>query len=85
METEKSTHAQRDGVKRIQTYLNSELCTQYTSLVLVTCFFVSGLIDSVAFNSWSCFVSMQTGEHYTKQKQENIAEILYQATLSSPP
>ena len=33
-----------------------------TNWLLVILFFTSGLIDSVAFNSWSCFVGMQTGE-----------------------
>jgi hypothetical protein len=32
------------------------------SVVLVTLFFISGLVDSVAFNSWNCFVNMQTGK-----------------------
>ena len=35
------------------------------SVVLVTLFFVSGLVDSVAFNSWNCFVNMQSGKPYT--------------------
>ena len=26
-----------------------------------SCFFTSGMIDAVAFNSWNCFVGMQTG------------------------
>ena len=29
--------------------------------VLLLCFLTSGLIDTVSFNTWSCFVSMQTG------------------------
>ena len=39
------------------------LTSTSVSLVVIVCFFVSGLIDSVAFNSWNCFVQMQTGEH----------------------
>lgn len=34
---------------------------QSVGLVIIVCFFISGLIDSVAFNSWNCFVQMQTG------------------------
>ncbi|OQV09391.1 hypothetical protein CLAIMM_13517 [Cladophialophora immunda] len=44
-----------------QRYLFQELDTSYMSVVLVICFLISGLIDSVAFNTWNCFVNMQTG------------------------
>ena len=47
-----------------QRYLFRELDPSFMSLVLVTCFFISGLIDSVAFNSWNCFVNMQTGKKF---------------------
>ncbi|RMD40779.1 hypothetical protein DV735_g4322, partial [Chaetothyriales sp. CBS 134920] len=42
-------------------FFKQELDITYMGLVMVMCFFISGLIDSVAFNSWSCFVGMQTG------------------------
>lgn len=42
-------------------YINHELDLAYMGCVIITCFFTSGLIDAVAFNSWSCFVGMQTG------------------------
>ncbi|KIY03640.1 uncharacterized protein Z520_00331 [Fonsecaea multimorphosa CBS 102226] len=44
-----------------QRYLFQELDSSYMSLVLVICFLISGLIDSVALNTWSCFVNIQTG------------------------
>lgn len=44
-------------------HFSSEVSKSYTNWILVSLFFTSGLIDSVAFNSWSCFVSMQTGKH----------------------
>ncbi len=46
-------------------YLLQELDSSYMSVVLVTLFFISGLVDSVAFNSWNCFVNMQSGKSYT--------------------
>lgn len=49
----------QDGV--IHRYSNHELDATYMSFVIMVCFFVSGMVDSVAFNSWSCFVNMQTG------------------------
>ncbi|KAK5464554.1 hypothetical protein LTS15_001116 [Exophiala xenobiotica] len=54
-----SNHRRRQGT--VQKYLNHELRSSYTSLVITICFFISGLVDSVAFNSWNCFVNMQTG------------------------
>jgi uncharacterized membrane protein YoaK (UPF0700 family) len=46
---------------RTRRYFNHELHSPYTSLILIICFFTSGLVDSVAFNVFSCFVGMQTG------------------------
>jgi hypothetical protein len=47
-----------------QRYLFQELDSSFMSLVLVICFFISGLVDSVAFNSWNCFVNMQSGKAF---------------------
>jgi hypothetical protein len=35
---------------------------RYADLVFLVCYFVSGILDSSAYNAWTCFVSMQTGE-----------------------
>ena len=45
----------------IMGYLNQDVAGAHTSVYLLLSFFTSGLIDSVAFNAWSCFVGMQTG------------------------
>lgn len=45
-------------------FLNDELDGAHTSIYLLVSFFTSGLIDSVVFNAWSCFVGMQTGERH---------------------
>lgn len=42
-------------------FLSQELAVSYMGAPVLICFFTSGLIDSVAFNSWNCFVGMQTG------------------------
>ena len=34
----------------------------HADLVFLVCYFVSGILDSSAYNAWTCFVSMQTGE-----------------------
>lgn len=35
---------------------------RHADLVFLVCYFVSGLLDSSAYNAWTCFVSMQTGK-----------------------
>ncbi len=47
--------------KTVGGYVADELDHRCMSLMIVFCFFVSGLIDSVSFNTWSVFVNMQTG------------------------
>ncbi|KAJ9615123.1 hypothetical protein H2200_001197 [Cladophialophora chaetospira] len=44
-----------------QRYLTHELDSCGMTVILIILFFISGLVDSVAFNSWNCFVNMQTG------------------------
>jgi hypothetical protein len=51
-----------EGAQTTGRFLSHELDTAWMGAVIVTCFFTSGLIDSVAFNSWNCFVGMQTGQ-----------------------
>lgn len=46
---------------RVVAYLKDEVNGKHTSIYLLVSFFTSGLIDSVAFNAWACFVGMQTG------------------------
>ena len=48
-------------VLRLKLRMKSEVDPQKTYLVLICLFFVTGLVDSAAYNIWSCFVSMQTG------------------------
>lgn len=48
-------------MQKTRQYLETELDPRWMGSVIIVCFFTSGLIDSVAFNSWNCFVGMQTG------------------------
>jgi Protein of unknown function (DUF1275) len=50
---------------RLRKRMTVEIDTKWGDVVLVGCFFCAGLIDSVAFNIYSCFVSMQTGMSYS--------------------
>lgn len=44
-------------------YLRDEVTASWGDAVLIVGCFATGLLDSAVFNVWSCFVSMQTGEH----------------------
>lgn len=47
---------------RVHGYMTESISTHHADLILLGCCFVSGLSDSGIFNTWSCFVSMQTGK-----------------------
>jgi hypothetical protein len=53
----------------VTSYLEAELDRNAwmgaMSAVPIVCFCISGLIDAVAFNTWGCFVGMQTGTSRT--------------------
>jgi uncharacterized membrane protein YoaK (UPF0700 family) len=42
-------------------YLAQPISTRHASILLLVCCLISGLTDSVAYNAWSTFISMQTG------------------------
>ncbi|KAL2069262.1 hypothetical protein VTL71DRAFT_15600 [Oculimacula yallundae] len=44
-----------------RSYLSSEIAIAHADIPIIACCLVSGLCDSSAYNAWSCFVSMQTG------------------------
>lgn len=82
---EKISHKAKQGAKRVRRYLNNELRSPYTSLILVVCFFTSGLIDATAFYAWSAFVGMQTGKTWYGRPDEEMADQASQETQSSLP
>lgn len=43
------------------THLKTEISLEHADIPIIACCFVSGLCDSSAYNAWTCFVSMQTG------------------------
>ncbi|OTB01059.1 hypothetical protein M426DRAFT_225329 [Hypoxylon sp. CI-4A] len=45
----------------LSTYLKQGISRRHSDVILLICSFISGSCDSGAFNAWSCFVSMQTG------------------------
>lgn len=45
--------------QKLQQYLLADVSTRWADLILIVCFLISGLVDSGAYNAYSCFVSMQ--------------------------
>ncbi len=56
-----SPHLSLSWSTRLLSRFESDVDTKWADSILVGCFFVTGIVDSFAFNSYSCFVGMQTG------------------------
>ncbi|KAI7161049.1 hypothetical protein KC349_g3051 [Hortaea werneckii] len=54
-------HSKASTVSKAKRYLSANVSNDYTDFILIVCFAISGLIDSGAYNAYSCFTSMQTG------------------------
>ncbi|KAK6429749.1 hypothetical protein LTR95_014102 [Oleoguttula sp. CCFEE 5521] len=48
-------------VQQLKRHLLADLSIKYTDWILLLCFLISGMMDAGAYNAYSCFVSMQTG------------------------
>ncbi|KAL9134595.1 MAG: hypothetical protein Q9175_004227 [Cornicularia normoerica] len=46
---------------RLRFHLRQEVTTDHADLIMLTCSFISGLVDSTIYNAYGTFVSMQTG------------------------
>ena len=56
--------------EKATSYLMADVSTRWADLVLMVNFFISGLVDSGAYNAYSCFVSMQVSlsiKNHTQQ------------------
>jgi len=49
------------GSGGVRNYLLARVSTEHVDLPLLLCTFVSGVIDSSVYNSWTVFAAMQTG------------------------
>lgn len=54
-------HSSLPWSTRLRARFTSDIDTTWADTILLGCFFVTGIVDSVAFNTYSCFVGMQTG------------------------
>ncbi|KAK6350388.1 hypothetical protein TWF718_003580 [Orbilia javanica] len=48
-------------LSRFRKYNATQIDKNWTSIPVLATSYVSGLTDSAAYNAWSCFISMQTG------------------------
>ncbi|TGO49229.1 hypothetical protein BOTNAR_0439g00120 [Botryotinia narcissicola] len=46
---------------RTKSHFSEEITLVHADLPMIACALVSGICDSSAYNAWTCFVSMQTG------------------------
>jgi Protein of unknown function (DUF1275) len=56
-------HTEGSFLERFQLRMLSDIELSRAHFILIGLFFVTGLVDSAAYNIWSCFVSMQTGTY----------------------
>lgn len=49
------------AASKFMTYLNTNVTTDHADLLMLSCCFISGLVDSTIYNAYGTFVSMQTG------------------------
>ncbi|KAF3907041.1 hypothetical protein AA313_de0204691 [Arthrobotrys entomopaga] len=47
--------------QKLRVYHTTQVDKRWSSLPVLATSYVSGLTDSAAYNAWSCFISMQTG------------------------
>jgi hypothetical protein len=56
-----STSTSKPAHSHTWAFLTEDVTAEWGDLVLAGECLATGLLDSAAFNVWSCFVSMQTG------------------------
>ena len=47
------------GLEKAKHYFSATVSTRWADLILLVCFFMSGLTDAGAYNAYECFTSMQ--------------------------
>jgi hypothetical protein len=48
---------------RLRRHMAQDVHEDWTDVILVILSFITGMVDAAVFNTWSCFVGMQTGKH----------------------
>ncbi|ETN37518.1 uncharacterized protein HMPREF1541_07140 [Cyphellophora europaea CBS 101466] len=53
--------SKKSHLSRFRRHMAQDVHQDWSDIILVVLSFISGMVDSAVFNTWSCFVSMQTG------------------------
>jgi hypothetical protein len=56
-----STKPSKVFISRCRRHLVEDVSRDWADVVLLCCYFVTGLLDSASISVWGSFVSMQTG------------------------
>lgn len=58
---ETTSRAQLSLVRLFQSYMTQDIAREHADIVLLSCYTITGLLDSSSISIWRSFVSMQTG------------------------
>ena len=59
-----SLDSKKSRITRFRQHMSQDVHEDWADIVLIILSFISGMVDSAVFNTWSCFVSMQTGKRF---------------------
>lgn len=81
MEPEKDFQQSLPWLTRLRLRFTSDIDSKWGDIILLACFFTTGMVDAIAFNTWNCFVGMQTGWSTTAPiSTEGMTDHLLQET-----
>ncbi|KAK3172869.1 hypothetical protein OEA41_006194 [Lepraria neglecta] len=60
-EQEPTGRGDSGAIARLRVHFTTDVSTAHADILLLTCCFISGLVDSTIYNAYGTFVSMQTG------------------------
>lgn len=64
LEQTASSGRDANAIGRLRAHLNNDVSTAHADVLMLTCCFISGLVDSTIYNAYGTFVSMQTGKPF---------------------
>jgi hypothetical protein len=68
---------------RLRRHMAQDVHEDWTDVILVILSFITGMVDAAVFNTWSCFVGMQTGKHELSLRNSPRVTNSNQATRST--
>lgn len=73
------------AMKRCIRYFSTEVTNAHADILLLTCCFISGLVDSTVYNAYGTFVSMQTVVPPHNHTAPTCTTLLTTSHLPQPP